>query len=94
LNNRYRHGGSGVEALRKCNLETGVYLAAGFDVDRNIGHCVVLQVEDDGVRVCEEDCSNGLEALNWLHQLAYVRRFKLKTPFRIGGMTLHSTGCL
>jgi hypothetical protein len=59
-------------------LEPGIYLVAGINEDQNMSHCVVLQVEENKVLVWEEDCLSGLEALDWLHQLSYVRRFKLK----------------
>lgn len=73
-----KHGGSGINALKRCNLEPGIYLVAGVDENRTMGHCVVLEVQDDRVFVWEEDALSGLEALDWLHQLSYVRRFKLK----------------
>ena len=43
--NRYL-GGSGIAAIAKCNLESGIYLIAGFNLDRSMGHAVVLEVHD------------------------------------------------
>jgi hypothetical protein len=76
-----KHCGSGIDALRRCNLEPGIYLVAGLNEYKTMGHCVVLEVQDDRVLVWEEDVVSGLEALDWLHQLSYVRRFKLMKSF-------------
>jgi hypothetical protein len=70
-------GGAGVEAVKKCNLEYGVYLLAGHNLTQNAGHCVVLHIEEGMVWVHEHDVSGGIENLDWLHQVSYIRRFKL-----------------
>ena len=52
-------------------------MLAGFDRERQAGHCVVLEVDDDSVTVHEHDVDGGVENLDWLHEISYVRRFKL-----------------
>jgi hypothetical protein len=74
--NRSKNG-TGLSALQRMDLEPGIYLMAGYDLAFNAGHCVVLEVHEDKVIVHEEDAMGGVENLNWLHQLSYVRRFKL-----------------
>ena len=69
--------GVGLDALARCKLEPGIYILAGFDRDRKAGHCVVLEVNEDSVKVHEHDADGGVENLDWLHEISYVRRFKL-----------------
>jgi hypothetical protein len=69
--------GVGLDALARCKLEPGIYMLAGFDRGRDAGHCVVLEVHDDSVTVHEHDVDGGVENLDWLHEISYVRRFKL-----------------
>jgi hypothetical protein len=69
--------GVGIDALARCKLEPGIYMLAGFDRGRNSGHCVVLEVHDHSVTVHEHDIEGGVENLDWLHEISYVRRFKL-----------------
>lgn len=38
-----KYDGKELDALRRCKLEPGVYLAAGFNEDMNMGHCFVLE---------------------------------------------------
>ena len=75
--NRYCRGGTGLDALRRCNLEDGVYLVAGFYHNMSAGHCVVLELVQGTVFVHDDDILGGVEILDWLHQLAYVRRVML-----------------
>jgi len=77
LSKNLSQGGKGIAALAKCNLEVGIYLLAGHNIAQDAGHCVVLDVEQDRVWVHEDNVSGGLENLDWLHQVSYVRRFKL-----------------
>jgi hypothetical protein len=67
----------GLDRLAKCRLEPGIYIMAGFYPGRDAGHCVVLEVHDNEVIVHEEDQINGVESLDWLHEVTYVRQFKL-----------------
>ena len=39
---------------------------------------MVLEVDGGSVQVHEEDISGGVEHLDWLHQVSYIRRIKLK----------------
>jgi hypothetical protein len=68
----------GLDRLAKCRLEPGIYIMAGFYPARDAGHCVVLEVHDDRALVHEEDVISGVESLDWLHEVTYVRQFKLK----------------
>ena len=77
--NRYKGTeGTGAQALSKMKLEEGVYILGGYYEDRSVGHCVVLEVHSDSISVHEEKGLNGPEALNWLHEIAFVRRVKEK----------------
>ena len=78
--NRYRHGGKGLEALERCDLEDGVYVMGGNNSDFSAGHCVVLEIEMGKVTVYEEDVIGGVVNLDWLHHLAFVYRFRLRKP--------------
>jgi hypothetical protein len=84
--NRNVNGGKGIEAIKRCQLEQGIYLLAGFNKLQDAGHCVVLQVEADEVGVYEEDVFGGIENLDWLHQVSYIRRFKLVTGEKMLGV--------
>jgi hypothetical protein len=77
LSKNWDRGGARLNAFARCKLETGIYLMAGFNLDRSAGHCVVLEVEDDGVIVHEDDVMGGIENLDWLHELTFVRQIKL-----------------
>ena len=76
--NRNANVGVGLDRLARINLEPGIYLMAGFYRARNVGHCVVLEVFEDRVYVHEDDGIGGVESLDWLHEITYIRRFKLK----------------
>lgn len=52
----------------------------GNNSDFSAGHCVVLVLNNGKSTVYEEDVIGGLVNLDWLHQLAFVYRFRLSKP--------------
>jgi len=80
--NRYKGKGATVAAVAALHLEPGIYLLSGFYFDRKVGHCVVLEVHDDLIRVHDDDVIGGVEILDWLHEITFVRRVKLLEPER------------
>jgi hypothetical protein len=78
LTKNLSQGGAGLNALKKSKLGSGLYLVAGNNTEQNAGHCVVVEVDGGSVQVHEEDISGGVEHLDWLHQVSYIRRIKLK----------------
>lgn len=75
--NRYSGNGVGVTALKRLDLENGIYFCAGFYSSFHAGHCVVLRVDHDNVTVYEKHTTGGIEQLSWLHAISYVRRVQL-----------------
>jgi hypothetical protein len=76
--NRYKGNGVGLQAIRDMKLEDGLYLLGGYYQDRSVGHCVVLEEHSDCLFVHEEGSLGGAEALDWLHEISFVRRVKLR----------------
>jgi hypothetical protein len=77
--NRHRMTGAGLKAIGDCKLEPGIFLLSGFDFARTYGHCVVLEVFDDKITVHDDDAEGGVEILDWLHEVSFIRRLKLKS---------------
>jgi hypothetical protein len=78
--NRRKLGEVGLKGVAFLCTESGVYLVAGFPGGRSaeVGHCVVLDVQDSSVIVYDEDEMLDVEDLEWLYELSFVCRVKLE----------------
>ena len=75
--NRVTGGHRRVEGVLRLNLEDGIYFVAASNPQR-VGHCFVVQVEDQDITVHDGDQVEALETYgDWIERVIFTRKIAI-----------------